>query len=986
MGKISKIAISMALTLGVISTVNTTNVFALEDIGTEINKVYGRDRFVTAVEVSKQGWNNSNWAIITNGYGFSDALCSTPLSKVIDGPILLTQSNKLPESTKNELKRLRVKKVYIVGGTGVVTPAVEREIRNLGINIKRLGGRDRYDTSLLVAKEVDRYSAVEDVLVVPGEEKTQGVDALSSAPLAALNNMPMLLSKQKEVPENIKNWIKQKDPNSTYVIASNKCIDDKAVKDLPRIERVYGKDRYDTNLKVLEKFGFYLEYEHVYVAQGTPPGTIDALTAGPLAAKKASPLILVSDKVLSNQIKYLQGITSKKVLGIGGQVPSEILVRYASVFDDRIATKVKSLTILDRNNIILDFDGIVKKTPAEKISNYEVLGTTITRAKCLDEFNKVQITFKTALTDSKLSTLTGKISNVIGENITIDFARRNLPVIDKVTDKIKPKIKDVTVSDLKEGSSAITAKKKIIIKFDEVVNREDASMMKNFKIVDKNNKEVKIQEIKYNKETGDEVSLITTSVADTTNYILEVKGIRDLSNNIMVPVKKSISLKDNTKPKVIHFELINTSDSNIKYVELTFDKRIDEKTATNKSSYAIKDSGGKSDSKSITDIIFDEDSRDRVRVVINNINFDGECTIEVKGIKDLVGNTMDPYKTNLNFVLDRPSVKLPFRVNPYGATNKMVITVEFDRAMNEKDIKSVRNYIIKRGDLTVPVTEVKYTQDNNKFRAELYTKEFPDEGDYIIQFQNLRDITGVMLDSTPIPLNIAEGMLIRPRVIYPLEIKDLSVDDNKKEISVNFDKKMNPTSIKDTRNYVITCATDGEVIEVLPSIRYQEANGKYQVIFKTNDFKKNGRYSIRIKDAKDTTGVKVKDNEGKDYFTLYDIRPMIQEIKGDEKDPRHLTIIFSQRMDASVGILDNYDLRYNDVDEHGVEKIADITNLSVQGNKVELTTREALKFGMDYTLILKNAYSIDKTEDGESLKVVEKPYRFRYDHIIRPLQ
>ena len=334
MGKISKIAISMALTLGVISTVNTTNVFALEDIGTEINKVYGRDRFVTAVEVSKQGWNNSNWAIITNGYGFSDALCSTPLSKVIDGPILLTQSNKLPESTKNELKRLKVKKVYIVGGTGVVTPAVEREIRNLGINIKRLGGRDRYDTSLLVAKEVDRYSAVEDVLVVPGEEKTQGVDALSSAPLAALNNMPMLLSKQKEVPENIKNWIKQKDPNSTYVIASNKCIDDKAVKDLPRIERVYGKDRYDTNLKVLEKFGFYLEYEHVYVAQGTPPGTIDALTAGPLAAKKASPLILVSDKVLSNQIKYLQGITSKEVLGIGGQVPSEILVRYASVFDD----------------------------------------------------------------------------------------------------------------------------------------------------------------------------------------------------------------------------------------------------------------------------------------------------------------------------------------------------------------------------------------------------------------------------------------------------------------------------------------------------------------------------------------------------------------------------------------------------------------------------------------------------------------------------
>ncbi|MGL4731149.1 MAG: cell wall-binding repeat-containing protein [Clostridium sp.] len=960
---LSSIAIGLCVAMTSIPT------FAAMDVGTDVRKVYGKDRYETAAQVSREGWWGSDVAIIANGLGFADALCSTPLSKAIDGPILLTAPGSLPTATKNELRRLGVKRVYVVGGNGAVNTSVENEIRSMGIATSRLGGANRYDTSLEIAKELNRYVNINDVMVISGEESTQGADALSAAPLAALNNMPMLLTSKDSIQNNIESWIKLKYPDNTYVIASSKTVNDKAIDNLPRIQRIYGKDRYDTNLKVLDKFNFYLEYENVYLAQGTPPGTVDALTTGPLAAKKSSPLILVSDKVLSSQKSYLKGITSNDVIGVGGKVENDILLEYAHIFDDRIATEVEGLTILDRRNIILEFDGIVKEIPAEEEDNYKILGTNIIKAECVDGYNKVQLTFKSDLTDSKISTIEGRIDNVVGENITIPFDRRDLDVTDLVTDREKPKVKEISVLDFADGTGVNGVKKKITIKFNEDINAEDAKDIKNYRITDRNGEELRIIKVEYDPINPDQVSLITPSVNDTSSYTLEVKGIRDLSNNIMDPYSKKISLKDNTKPKVIHFEVTSTSDSNIVFVDITFSKQLDEKTATTARNYVIKDSTGKTDSKMIKNIEFNNLTKDSVRLTIENVILDGTCTMTIKGVKDTVGNTMEEYETKIMLNLNRPTIIQPVAYdNPDKLSeNKFIIRVGYDRPMDEGDVQNKRNYtIVSENNVNVNIESVKY--DPITKIATVTTETVTEPGNYTLTVSGVTDTTGVQLLTTKIPLQTS--IIYRPGVIG-VELQPS--ESPSKEIIVGFDTKMNSSTATNKGNYVLT-KVNTETPEVIriKSASYSTTSLGGRVKLTTEDFKSNGLYKLTISNVQDATGVSIDTTDK--IVTIDNIRPQVTEVTGVFTQYDRLNLKFSEAMSLiDAGTLSNYSITYT---LDGVDRTIGVKNATSIADRVSLILDEELQPGIIYQLNVDGIYT-EKAYNGAPLQMEKCEFKFQ---------
>ncbi|MDP4179169.1 MAG: cell wall-binding repeat-containing protein, partial [Bacillota bacterium] len=86
------------------------------------DRIYGTDRFETAAKIADKGWTTtSDYAVIATGEDYPDALCASPLAKKYNAPIILTETNKLSDSAQKELKRLSVKTVFIVGGTGVVS-------------------------------------------------------------------------------------------------------------------------------------------------------------------------------------------------------------------------------------------------------------------------------------------------------------------------------------------------------------------------------------------------------------------------------------------------------------------------------------------------------------------------------------------------------------------------------------------------------------------------------------------------------------------------------------------------------------------------------------------------------------------------------------------------------------------------------------------------------------------------------------------------
>lgn len=289
----------------------------------DIHRIWGSDRYDTAIEISKSGWSDgSEYAIIANGENFPDALSAAPLAKKYNAPILLNSGKSIDSKVESELKRLNVKKVFIIGGTAVVPSSVEERLSQVNIEAIRLYGQDRYETAVKVAEQLGFNG---ELAIASGENFP---DAMSMAPIAAQKGMPIILTSGENLPSSVAKYIKDKKINKTYVIGGNDVVSDNIFNTLPNAERLYGDSRYDTNIAVLKKFENELHFNNIYLSNGE--NFPDALAGSTLAAKNSSAVILVSSYSGVSTGNFLSSrLTSFKnanILG-GTGVVDDILVQ-----------------------------------------------------------------------------------------------------------------------------------------------------------------------------------------------------------------------------------------------------------------------------------------------------------------------------------------------------------------------------------------------------------------------------------------------------------------------------------------------------------------------------------------------------------------------------------------------------------------------------------------------------------------------------------
>ena len=259
----------------------------------------GKDRFETAIEISKN-WNTSKEIVIANSTASSDVLCATVLASQLDCPILLTNKNNLNNNALKEIKRLKPKKAYIVGGIDVVDENIYKQLEENKIDTKRISGSNRYETSLEVAKAIKEIKNIKIVAIVNGENTLS--DAVSIAPISGQKSIPIILSKEKELGK-AKEFIKDNSIESAYIIGGSKAISDEVENQLPNSERVYGKNRYETNAKVIDRF-YKNKLDNLFYCKGSyikenedKVDLVDAMLIAPLASKKESPILLVGEKI-----------------------------------------------------------------------------------------------------------------------------------------------------------------------------------------------------------------------------------------------------------------------------------------------------------------------------------------------------------------------------------------------------------------------------------------------------------------------------------------------------------------------------------------------------------------------------------------------------------------------------------------------------------------------------------------------------------------
>ncbi|MFD3158455.1 N-acetylmuramoyl-L-alanine amidase [Haloimpatiens sp. FM7330] len=275
-----------------------------------IKRTYGNDRYKTAIAISQKNWNKADNVIIASGKDFPDSLCSAPLSKKLNAPIILIQ-NTLTNSIKSEIRRLGAKKVYIIGGTGVIPKTVESQIQSMKLKYERIAGKDRYATSIAIA---NKLGTVNKVFVALG---LNFPDALSVGPIAGRDNIPIILVENNKVPTDAKNYLKGKSITKSYVMGGPKVISEGVTRGIPNSERIYGSDRYGTNYKVLQKFSNNTNLSTVYVASGK--NFPDALAGTAIAVRGGLPIVLVDKKMNNNSANFLKSkLNSNSVINVFG--------------------------------------------------------------------------------------------------------------------------------------------------------------------------------------------------------------------------------------------------------------------------------------------------------------------------------------------------------------------------------------------------------------------------------------------------------------------------------------------------------------------------------------------------------------------------------------------------------------------------------------------------------------------------------------------
>jgi putative cell wall-binding protein len=291
----------------------------------------GETRYATAVKVAQTGWNTADTVLLVNGFAIVDGLTATPLASAKSAPILLTAADSIPQPTMDEITRLKAKEIILIGGTGVITPKVEKELVAKGFKVTRIGGLNRKDTSLLIAKELDKLVDVSTIYVAYGWGEP---DALSIAAQAGLKKQPIILADKTAVPADTFAWLKTEALSDAYFIGGEGVVSPAILSEVDKItsgnvlaNRLSGLNRHETNAKVMSKFYPETDLQTILVAKSETPSLVDALAAGPLAAKFGSPVLLVSSYVglLPEQQKVLAGKNSKYVHQIGGGVNPKAL-------------------------------------------------------------------------------------------------------------------------------------------------------------------------------------------------------------------------------------------------------------------------------------------------------------------------------------------------------------------------------------------------------------------------------------------------------------------------------------------------------------------------------------------------------------------------------------------------------------------------------------------------------------------------------------
>jgi len=249
-------------------------------------RIAGQDRIETAIAIAQKGWDTADTVILCELNDYPDSIAAAPFATSLDAPILLTGGKKLDSRVVDELQRLQPQKAVLLGGTARLSEAVEDELETLGIETERIGGPNRYATSVLLAERL----AGDTLIIANGDDFP---DALSAASYAGISQIPIVLT-SKKLPAEVLEYYRQIQPEYIIVIGGEAAVPTESLSehDITVTTRLGGENRYATNAKIVEHMQNVVESDDLFLASGV--NFPDAIAGTVLAAKEKAPLLLTA--------------------------------------------------------------------------------------------------------------------------------------------------------------------------------------------------------------------------------------------------------------------------------------------------------------------------------------------------------------------------------------------------------------------------------------------------------------------------------------------------------------------------------------------------------------------------------------------------------------------------------------------------------------------------------------------------------------------
>lgn len=270
-------------------------------VGTTVRRLGGQDRYDVSTLLSDTSFTSANTVIIASGEKFPDALTAAGLAGCLKAPVLLVAHNKVPAQIAREIKALKAKNVIVCGGPATVYPSVITSLKKRGLKVERISGANRYEVAARVAQRIAKITGGKGrVYIARGDIYP---DALSFAPLAYAQRVPILLTQPKSLAKETRDELKRGGYTSVRIAGGTASVSssvEKLVKARVRdTVRWGGNGRYETSVVIATNAVAQGSNTWAYV--GVAKGTVfsDALCGGVAAGSRGGVILLTAPEPLT---------------------------------------------------------------------------------------------------------------------------------------------------------------------------------------------------------------------------------------------------------------------------------------------------------------------------------------------------------------------------------------------------------------------------------------------------------------------------------------------------------------------------------------------------------------------------------------------------------------------------------------------------------------------------------------------------------------